>query len=52
VAVAVEVLEGGADGGEDAAFPGADVGRVDGADDVDGVEVEVAADVAVREAAV
>jgi len=45
VAVAVEVLEGGADGGEDSAFPWADVLGEDTRHNVDWVHVEVPADV-------
>jgi len=47
VAVTVEVLEGGGDGGEDSAFPGSDVFFEDPGDDVDGMEIEVATDLPV-----
>lgn len=49
VAVAVEVLEGGADGREDAAFPGADFFFEESRDDVYGVQVKMAANLVVLE---
>ena len=49
VAVAVKVLEGGADGREDAAFPWADFFLEEGRNDVYGVQVKVAADLVVLE---